>query len=446
MRNLILTGACSLLSACANLNPHLESDPANPAKDGLRYYMTRPFVVVHKPYPIQADAFVVHGTMSADGKYVVLSNLPQALIDLVPAVGSTDVRIPVTRILSGPSGQGVDSAGSRNVGGTAQSAESGKDVLEEDQGSDSTPSKKASEAISMSNVTVTTDLSALAVIPVNDAFSIAFLPDYEREFIVSTKAKLGITRMVLNHGPGGTLLGMSAEVDNSQVAEMLFSTISDVVTAGSSRVVGLIGKTASSGTAQSEERMNATAEMKGVPVTLRAHVIKMAAIGAYPIVKPHEVDCTKGAAELLRHCYKNVDGATRKYLVPVEAYQVPYDYNEVVLFEHVLDTTPGYLFSVTSTPQSKKSAQASCEGAVPADKLDSVIHDVTKKVPPAVAPLLTADRFELVPMQSGLPCHQAITFAFTGTEEESGKAEQAVMAAMKALYSEVAVTWRREEP
>ena len=39
---------------------------------GIRYYLSRPYVVVHKPFPVHSETTLVDGVVSEDGRYVRL--------------------------------------------------------------------------------------------------------------------------------------------------------------------------------------------------------------------------------------------------------------------------------------------------------------------------------------------------------------------------------------
>jgi hypothetical protein len=87
-------------------------------------------------------------------------------------------------------------------------------------------------AIAMSNVTATTDITSMPRFDLDSTLSLVFLPDYDREFVVETKQKLGFTKLALNMGPGNTLLGFSADVDNCFLGALNRSAISNSTQGG----------------------------------------------------------------------------------------------------------------------------------------------------------------------------------------------------------------------
>ena len=342
--------AATLLAACANLDPKLVTGTEAVPPDGLRFYMTRPFVVVHRPFPIEAKAFLVSGTVSADGKFVQLTDVPDEFRRAVPAGLVTD-RVSTGALLRAPSGVQAQSDVAETPATSAEDATKAGSTAPKDDGK-----------VGYSNYTVTTDLAGLAVMPMNDVFSIAFLPDYDREFVVETKGKLGVTRLNLSLGPGSTMLGMSGESDNTAWAKIVLDSIRSLATAGTDRLVGLIGgaaKAAKGATAQSDVA-GEYRKLAGEPVTLRAYVVKMATIGLYPIVKPCEVAPTG------RSDCKPWVAASSRTILPVERpYQVPYEYYDIVLFEHVLSDSTPYLLTFTAKP-GEAPTQSGCAGKLPA--------------------------------------------------------------------------------
>lgn len=347
--------AATLLAACANLDPKLVTGTEAVPPDGLRFYMTRPFVVVHRPFPIEAKAFLVSGTVSADGKFVQLTDVPDEFRRAVPAGLGTE-RVSTGALLRAPAGVQAQSDVAETPATSAGDATNAGSTAPKDDGK-----------VGYSNYTVTTDLAGLAVMPMNDLFSIAFLPDYDREFVVETKGKLGVTRLNLSLGPGSTMLGMSGESDNTAWASIVLDSIRSLATAGTDRLVGLIGgaaKAAKGATAQSDVA-GEYRKLAGEPVTLRAYVVKMATIGLYPIVKPCEVAPTG------RPDCKPWVAASSRTILPVERpYQVPYEYYDVVLFEHVLTESTPYLLTIGATPGAGPQ-QANCGGKVPAAGLEA---------------------------------------------------------------------------
>lgn len=402
--------AAGLIAGCANLDPRLVTGRESVPPEGLRFYMTRPFVVVHRPFPIEARAYLVSGTISADGRFVQLTGLPEEFRQAVPAAMLPD-RIPTGGLLR------LAEEGPLAQSGTTQEPEDEGDEPGPDAGKSSGEQK-----VGYSNYTVTTDLSGLAVMPMNDVFSIAFLPDYDREFVVETKGKLGVTRLNLSLGPGSSLLGMSGESDNTAWAQIVLDSIRSLATAGTDRLVGLISgaaKDAKGATAQSE-RATEYRRMAGESVTLRAHVVKMATIGMYPIAKPGEVTAKQGREEADR---------SARTVAPVErAYQVPYEYFEVVLFEHVVSDAVPYLLTIGARPANAGTA-AQCAGKLPAKGLDAAADRFLQSISDS---RISRVRF-LKPVPS-LDCADTITVRITANGMDADEARKIAGAAFAKTY------------
>jgi hypothetical protein len=346
---IVLISLSGLLAGCANLDPKLVTGTENPPPEGLRFYMTRPFVAVHRPYPIQAEAYLVSANVSADGKYVQLTDIPEKLKEAVPTAKLTGT-IPTGALLRATGG--IEAQSDKEPGSDDKAQEAtAKEPADDDA------KKSAAAKVGYSNYTVTTDLAGVAIMPINDAFSIVYLPDYDREFVVETKGKLGITRLNLALGPGSTMLGMSGESDNTAWAKIVLDSIKSLATAGTDRLTGLIAA-ADTGAAAQSDRSAEYRKIAGESVTLRAYVIKMATIGLYPIAKPCEI-ASEGNGPT---CIRKVENSGRKVVEPARPYQVPYEYYQVVLFEHVLSSEKPYLLTVESKP----AASSNCEGKLPA--------------------------------------------------------------------------------
>jgi hypothetical protein len=352
----MLVAALVTLSSCANINPKLATN----ADPGLRYYLTRPFVAVKQPYPVESSAYLVTGVVSADGKWVSLTAIPEALASRAPSALVSAGRLSASSILIAKSRSETDgfAHGADKTPEEPKPDETAKPETAEE------PAEPPTKLMGTANITVTTDLTALARFELSKTISLVFLPDYDREFVIDTRHKLGTTRVTLNLGPGATLLGMSGEVDNSVVMMALLDSMKTLLTGGTDRLLGLVtGAATAPAEAEAEAHGAARAfkELAGQTVTLRAHLVKFAAIGVYPIVKPSEVASYRAA---------NSNG--RKFLLPVAGYQIPYDYYEVLFFEHVFGGVPAG-FSVVSAPQDETPVDApaeSCVGKIGTDNVD----------------------------------------------------------------------------
>lgn len=364
IRLAVLTSAMAF-SGCANITPTLIDAGDGSMKDGgLRYYETRPFIVVKEPYPIGSKAFLVSGRVAGDGKTVMLTAVPDELRVLVPMQLEGGGSVPAASVLIAHQDvrDQVDAHGAEGAAGDKPEEEGAQDG-KEDEGDE--PKDPATKRMGLSNISVTTDLAALARFELSKSISLIYLPDYEREFIVDTKSKLGTTRLTLNLGPGSSLLGMSGDVDNSVVVEALLDSTKALLTGGTDRLLGLVTGSKDSGTGGGVVAHSAAGELAklaGQPVTLRAHLVKIAAMGMYPIVKPSEVG---------GYHPQTPYQTERRFVLPVAGYQIPYDYYEVLVFEHVLGSSTGGLLSTSpASGDATGNATPDCSGKIKPDDMD----------------------------------------------------------------------------
>jgi len=366
MRVLVLVGAALIAASCSTIKPRLITDKTDLEKAvGLRYYETRPFLVVRKPYPISSTHYLVQGVMANDGKSFLVTNAPDAL-HLPPR---TELRVgkPMAPARQGSGARGGAQAQGEdaNEGGTgtdapAEGEKPGEDINTACEKGAQSPggtknvdcSDTSGQRLAFSSISLETDLTATAIVPINELFSIVYLPDYDREFYVESQARWGMSKLHLVRGPGGALLAYNSEVDNSAVVKPLFDAWNTLVSAATKSALVRIEPKAQ-GEAVDETR-TVPLTPQGIPTTLRIHVVKFAVPGAYPFIKPDEIKLDKWKAA-------NPD----RMLVPTVAYQVPYDYFTVLIAEQLLDP-PGssaLLSNITvgepgdSSPEAEGSSQ-----------------------------------------------------------------------------------------
>lgn len=325
MRPIMAIAAASVLlpAGCASINPR----PVDPSKhyetDGIRYYEARPFIAVHKPYPLDSESYLVDGIVSPDGQFVRITGEVRSLTNsaLQHAKDALTIdQIATQNILV------VDSA-------LPPLPPPAPREIPRGQGEGETPAPLKTGTASLA---VQTDLTGVGFFPVADSFSIIYLPDYDREFVIDANPRFGNVNVDLKRGPGGVLLAMSSEVDNSAITGPLVKAYSEMIglmsQAAQTAVRGAAGVPVPAGgvatpAAQSEGAQATVKEMKGKPITLRVHVIKFAALGVYPLIKPAEVAMYKASeADLEKH----------HYIVPVRQYHVPYKYFTLIVAEHLV--------------------------------------------------------------------------------------------------------------
>jgi hypothetical protein len=336
---------------------------------GLRYYETRPFLVVRKPYPIASEPFLVHGVLSTDGKTFVVSDAPEELG--LPARTELQVGRPLAAAAAGgaiaqgerttepPQPAGEEEPATEDIKsacekGTQSSTKDAEGATSQTNQVDCTDT--SGQRLAFSSISLETDLTGTAVVPINELFSIVYLPDYDREFFIESKARWGMSRLHITRGPGGALLAYNSVVDNSAVVKPLFDAWNALVSAATKAAVIKIEPKAQG--ERVDETRTAPLTPQGTVATLRIHRVKFAVPGAYPFIKPQESDRWKAADETQR----------QRMLVPSFPYQIPYDYFTVLIAEQLLDPAGSSALvanvSATQTPgEAPAGAQGSAGGA-----------------------------------------------------------------------------------
>lgn len=415
--------ALLLSGGCSNVSPRwVQKDTETEHVPGLRYYMTRPFVIVRKPFPIQSDVYLATASVSADGKQIHILHGSEELMRLLgkeqTTIGSS--RIWVTRASTGGASTLTQPPKAQMDGGDPPKMDGGAPPKSATPAK--TEDKPANARIGMSNITATTDLTALPRFDLSDSISLAFLPDYDREFVVETKNKLGATKVVLNMGPGNTLLGFSADVDNSALSKEIVANLAKLMTGGTNELLAMI---ASSPKAQNSEGTLDRRAVANQTITLRVHRVRMAAQGLYPMVKPSELEVYKQATD------------RRRYLQPVAGYQIPYDYYEVLLFEALLGGMPAWSVNAGGNAPADPAKKQDPANAVPTcvkqpgnDQLTSLQNEIHGEIAALVPYKITASG-----VVKGATCHADINVTVSGSPEPDSATKTALVDLLRKKYS-----------
>lgn len=273
---------------------------------GARFYLPRPFVNVHTSFPISTDIYLAEGKVSPDGKYVHINNI-KTESELKASVASDFINsdIPLKNIRA-------TQAGKNDHIPTPQSDE----VKEGDTASSSTPTPATSDSGSSpksdstvpprvaeirSGVTeqkVTNDNAAYAYQPMRGNIDIAYLPDFDEQYVVDTTSGLGTAKFAMNLGQGWSLQGFDSIADNSALNKRIFDLIDTSVKlakAAASTAAGVppgIPIAAADEVVMSEGKpgeLPHAITVPGTPVTLKIVVVHYAAKGIYPVIKPREL-------------------------------------------------------------------------------------------------------------------------------------------------------------
>jgi hypothetical protein len=357
----IVCALAAIVAACATVNPE-PIDPNDRTKPGLRFYETRPFVLVQKPFPIWAKSILVDAQLSDDGKNAkILGSIPQDFIKSFPVAGKDLSTQAIVVTPGGAPGSKVNAQDAETVVGGSKSA-AGSTAGQAATG-DATPAPPANKPGSGS-ISLQVDKDGTPLLPINDLFSIVFLPDYNKAYVVPIKTWFGFAKIQIKTSPGGGLLAFNGEVDNSAVVKPLLDVYTTLVKAGGSALQAAISPHAAaanalagSASAQSGETVVGATAPKLTPgsiVTLRLTLIRFATPGPHLILKPGE------------HPSK-IDPATGEIAentaVVSGPYEIDYRYFEVPIAEALLDA-PSALSIVAATGgkggETDKGKTASC--------------------------------------------------------------------------------------
>lgn len=256
--------------------------------EGLRYYLPRPYVSVFEPFIVSSEVYVADGEMSPDSKYLLLTQVPAGLKDIVgdkltstgrPGMG--DLRIDAKHVSVLQTGK----TGAPQAATAAASAASSADTAA------SAPEPKKPEVSGgLLNYKATNDNSAFAITPQPRYFNILWLPDFDEQYVVTAKAGLGNAGVVLGLGQGWSLQSLDATVDTSAVVKPILdfysNTLGSLQKLAVAKIEGPLGLL--SGKPQSATTASADSFKGGTPVSVKVTKVRIVAPGLYPILKPGE--------------------------------------------------------------------------------------------------------------------------------------------------------------
>ena len=332
---------------------------------GLRFYRSRPYVNVYKPFPLESDVVLVDGVVSADGKWVQLTpngasrkivgdlcllgactpsgNLPASA---VLATGSASVSKSERDVMLA---QGATASGTG--GGATLRAQGATDAADPTLVAPGELDRIAPHATAedrpsgTSTLRLSTDLDAVAQTKLRDYFDIQYLPDFEEEYVVDPRANLGEVNVTLTQGPGGVLMAMGMQVDNSAITRPLVDAYTELVKQGAEVAKTALGKAGGLKAQGATAGDQSLGTLPGTQVTLRVHVVKMASPGLYPILKDSEMLENRHCVRELGHCMcprcSAANAHVQAIVVPTYPYtRIAYQYFTTVVVEHLLDTSP----------------------------------------------------------------------------------------------------------
>ena len=315
------------VAGCANIDPIPITDDNRFTATGIRYFESRPFVVVNKPFPLASETALVDARISADGKTILISSeLKEPFLHFAE---DGALSAASTLILQSDEPVGADAQGSAGDSDDDSNGKPSIPTVPDDAHS------TAGEKTGTSSLTLTTDNTGMPIFALNEYLSMNYLPDFEREFVINTEARFGNKDIEMVRGPGGVLLGLNAEVDNSAILGPLMGAYGEVISAGTSALLAAISPGgAAAALAQGAAVVEQVPpELRDQRMTLRLHLVKFATVGIYPVVKPSEIEAYTAVA-------------CTDVLQPLVGYQIPYRYFKLLIAEPLIVDDPLQNFTI----------------------------------------------------------------------------------------------------
>ena len=306
----VASGACLMVGACSSVSVHkIDPDTDDVKKnsaEGVRYYMPRPYVSVTEPFVIDARVFVAQGQLSPDSNYVLITKADQNLQKLAPLIGtatsmgnisvaSVTVTAADTSAPSGPQGASASTSNVTNATKTQTGNTNGSGAASgKDDTKGGTDAPKSQPKSGTTNNKVTNDTTAILVTPQPRYFNIVWLPDFDEQYVISTKQGLGKASATISLIQGWGLQGLDSTVDNSALTQPLLDFYSGTLGAlqklATSTITGPVSAvTGGSPQGARAQAQTAAAFAGGTPVTVKVTVARIVAPGLYPILKPKEI-------------------------------------------------------------------------------------------------------------------------------------------------------------
>ena len=265
--------------------------------EGLRFYLPRPFVNVFESFPVRTDIYLAEGVVSADGRFVIVRRMwdekgqPKYPGGLFKDLAIETKNISTTSITQTQAGEveGEAKGGSDND----QTATGLPGIVPQPT---TAPRQSSDTATGRDRRGVTNDNGAYAYQPMRGNMDLAYLPDFDEQYVVSSSAGLGDAEFQLNLGQGWSLQGFNSLADNSRLNDRIFNIIDSASQLAQTAAFAatslppaptqLPGTTATAPQGGTEDGASL---VEGTPVSLKIVVVHYAAKGLYPVIKPREL-------------------------------------------------------------------------------------------------------------------------------------------------------------
>lgn len=285
--------------------------------EGIRFYLPRPFVQVRESFPIRSESFLVHGQVSPDGQYIIVGEVAAnsglakyvatstgvANVPLRDVIDLTDAEA----IAKAEAGEDTPDANDKFDIGVSSTVINEEIVLPAPPKPTTPPSSPNlfQKLTGINERKTTNDNGAVAVQPLRgNNFDIVYMPDFEEQYVVSSKSGLGNARFEVNLGQGWSLQGFNSLTDNSELNKRIFDLIDSSTAIAEQLALQKFGLNlpdlpgGQSKTIRAQAGEERTTGVPGTDVTLKVTIIHYAAKGLYPVLKPREVQERLPAQEI----------------------------------------------------------------------------------------------------------------------------------------------------
>lgn len=324
-----VTGALTLLVTmvgCASVSVRrIDTNGTASGPDGVRFYRPRPYVSVYEPFVIASKAYVAAGRLTPDGRFIVLTKVPDELSNRI-ALHDDKVVVDATKVLVSRKEEAVrGSVQSGKLLDMVKEKAQEPNVIKEETKKDGGPVKTGQLDLCVGN-----DNKAYAFQPGRRYFDIVFLPDFEEDYVVSAEARLGNASADIILGQGWSLQGMAMKADNDELNKRIFALMEDAQKLLTAAARTAVGMPPIPGGPQAGKLWAADQVFKGgTPVSVKVTVVRVVAPGLYKVLKPKELekfDSQKAAG--IDPDYNN------RTLVPIAPLtDVAFNTYEVIVFE-----------------------------------------------------------------------------------------------------------------
>ncbi len=320
---LVLPG---LLASCAEIKVRKVPTPSqymawtdlmqkeSDAIDGIRFYLPRPFVNVFESFPVHSDVYLARGVVTPDGRYIAINSIVEIRPDgngptiyttgdkpivvqkrnvfrpgaatakaLVEGIKQTPAIKPQSTTETGKPTEST-SPGEKETSKTGANGTSNQPPP--------TPSTAGTSSYKVRNLN-----NAFAFQPLRGNFDLVYLPDFEEQYAITSKSRLGSAKAEVQLGQGWSLQGLDAVTDNTEIVGRLFKLIDFAIDAGKEAAKAAIGIPPGVGAIakpqSAEETLEKDKGQPGTEITLKVTAVHYAAKGLYPVLKARELQPRK---------------------------------------------------------------------------------------------------------------------------------------------------------